>query len=57
MTVFMDKIVDHLFILEVKVLWRTFQETTLRAYEDSADVAQKRKTKQRRKIGNKTTQL
>jgi hypothetical protein len=31
MTVFMDKIVDHLFILEVKVLWRPFQETTFRA--------------------------
>jgi ATP-binding cassette subfamily F protein uup len=28
-----------------------------RAYEDSTEVAQKKKTKQKRKTGNKTTRL
>jgi ATP-binding cassette subfamily F protein uup len=52
---FMDKIVDHLFILEVMEWSKIFQNySDFRAYEDSTEVAQK-KTKQKRKTGNKTT--
>jgi hypothetical protein len=54
----MDKIVDHLFILEVMEWSKIFQETILiLAYEDSTEVAKKKKTKQKRKTGNKTTRL
>jgi ATP-binding cassette subfamily F protein uup len=52
----MDKIVDHLFILEVMGGRRFSGNSDFRAYEDSTEVAQKKKTKQkRRKTGNKTT--
>jgi hypothetical protein len=36
-----------------KISWKY---SDFRAYEDSTDVAQKEKTKRRRKTGNKTTQ-
>jgi ATP-binding cassette subfamily F protein uup len=52
---FMDKIVDHLFILEVMEWSKIFRKySDFRAYEDSTEVAQKKK-KQKRKTGNKTT--
>jgi ATP-binding cassette subfamily F protein uup len=54
---FMDKIVDHLFIFRgdgwSKISWNY---SDFRAYEDSTDVAQKRKQSEERKTGNKTTQ-
>jgi hypothetical protein len=52
----MDKIVDHLFILEDKGIENLGNYSDFRA-EDSADVAQKRETKQRKKIGSKIIQL
>jgi ATP-binding cassette subfamily F protein uup len=53
----MDKIVDHLFILEK---WRLKEDfpgnySDFRAYEDSTMLHRKKKTKQRRKTGSKTT--
>jgi ATP-binding cassette subfamily F protein uup len=45
----MDKIVDHLFILEDKVLWRISRKPDFRAYEDSADVVKKEENKAEKK--------
>jgi ATP-binding cassette subfamily F protein uup len=51
----MDKIVDHLFILEDKVI-ENFQETTLTLeHMKTVDVAQKRRTKQRKRLEAKIT--
>jgi ATP-binding cassette subfamily F protein uup len=54
----MDKIVDHLFILEDKGN-REFpgNYSDFRAYEDSGCSSKKRRTKQRKKIGSKIIQL
>lgn len=55
----MDKIVDHLFIFRGNGEIENFpgNYSDFRAYEDSADVAQKKKTKPKRKIGNKIIRL
>jgi ATP-binding cassette subfamily F protein uup len=51
---FMDKIVDHLFILEVMEWSKIFKYSDFRAYEDSTEVT-KEENKAERKTGNKTT--
>jgi ATP-binding cassette subfamily F protein uup len=47
------EIVDHLFILEVMEWSKIFQEIDFRAYEDSTEVAQKKKTKQKKRLETK----